>query len=362
MTTETESMTTEAESQAVAPALEDAAVGPSDYGSNRNLFQQTWYLLRRYPVIPIIILLTLAVMAIIGPYVAPFPRDQGHSHDRNLGLWQNSRAASVPIRGGMSIEDLDFDPCPPIDSSLPAVTDNLQQCGRLHIFGADHAGRDIFSRLLHGSRISMAVVGFSLTSGMILGTAVALFSGYYGGIFDEIVTRFVDIWNALPFLMVALVVTQLFGAKVNVFIWTVDMLLFVLMLVAWVGFVRVIRAEVFVLRELDYVAAARVAGASDIRIIYRHLVPGILNTVIVVATLNTSGLILAESTLSFVGAGIQPPTPAWGVMTNEGRDYILEAPHITLVPGFAIFLVVLSMNFFGDWLRDRLDPRLRQIA
>ena len=140
------------------------------------------------------------------------------------------------------------------------------------------------------------------------------------------------------------------------------MLLFVLMLVAWVGFVRVIRAQVFVLRELDYVAAARVAGASDIRIIWRHLVPGIMNTVIVVASLNTSGLILAESTLSFVGAGIQPPTPAWGVMTNEGRDYILEAPHLTLVPGTAIFLVVLSMNFFGDWLRDRLDPRLRQVA
>lgn len=361
MTTETESMTTEAESQAVAPALEDAAVGPSDYGSNRNLFQQSWYLLRRYPIIPIIILLTLAVMAIIGPYVAPFPRDQGFAHDRNLGLWQKSRASYIPL-GGTTIEDLSYRPCPPVDPSQRAINENIQQCGRLHIFGADHAGRDIFSRLLHGSRISMAVVGFSLTSGMILGTAVALFSGYYGGIFDEIVTRFVDIWNALPFLMVALVVTQLFGAKVNVFIWTVDMLLFVLMLVAWVGFVRVIRAEVFVLRELDYVAAARVAGASDIRIIYRHLVPGILNTVIVVATLNTSGLILAESTLSFVGAGIQPPTPAWGVMTNEGRDYILEAPHITLIPGFAIFLVVLSMNFFGDWLRDRLDPRLRQIA
>ena len=197
---------------------------------------------------------------------------------------------------------------------------------------------------------------------MILGTAVALFSGYYGGFLDEIVTRFVDIWNALPFLMVAIVVTQLFGSKVNVLAWKVDMLLFVLMLVAWVGFVRVIRAQVFVLRELDYVAAARVAGASDIRIIWRHLVPGIMNTVIVVASLNTSGLILAESTLSFVGAGIQPPTPAWGVMANEGRDYILEASHLTLVPGFAIFLVVLSMNFFGDWLRDRLDPRLRQVA
>ena len=333
----------------------------SYYGQTSNPLTKVWYYLRRYPIIPVIILLMLLVAAIIGPYVAPFPRDKGFSHDRNLGLWQKSRAAYIPL-GGTTIEELSFRSCGQIDPNAGATSENIEQCGKLHVFGADHTGRDILSRLLHGSRISIAVVTFSLTSGMILGTAVALFSGYYGGILDEVVTRFVDVWNALPFLMVAIVVTQLFGAKVDVLLWQVDMLLFVLMLVAWVGFVRVIRAQVFVLRELDYVAAARVAGASDIRIIWRHLVPGIMNTVIVVASLNTSGLILAESTLSFVGAGIQPPTPAWGVMTNEGRDYILEAPHLTLVPGFAIFMVVLSMNFFGDWLRDRLDPRLRQVA
>ena len=326
-----------------------------------NPFTLTWYYLRRYPVIPMFILSLLLVSAIIGPYLAPFPRDKGFSHDRNLGLWERSRAAYIPL-GGTTIAELRYRSCDFIDPDGGTQSENIAQCGKLHILGADHAGRDIFSRLLHGSRISIAVVTFSLTSGMILGTLVALFSGYYGGILDEIVTRFVDIWNALPFIMVAIVVTQLFGAKVEVLLWKVDMLLFVLMLVAWVGFVRVIRAEVFVLRELDYVAAARVAGASDIRIILRHLVPGIMNTVIVVASLNTSGLILAESTLSFVGAGIQPPTPAWGVMTNQGRDYLFEAPHMTLVPGFAIFLVVLSMNFLGDWLRDRLDPRLRQIA
>ena len=345
-------------------AAEMAAVADDSvriYGQTSNPLAKGWFYLRRYPIIPVIILIALLIAAIIGPYVAPFPRDKGFSHDRNLGLWEKSRAAYIPL-GGTTIEELSFRPCDFIDPGAAPTSENIEQCGKLHILGADHTGRDIFSRLLHGSRISIAVVTFSLTSGMILGTAVALFSGYYGGFFDEIVTRFVDIWNALPFLMVAIVVTQLFGAKVNVLFWKVDMLLFVLMLVAWVGFVRVIRAQVFVLRELDYVAAARVAGASDIRIIWRHLVPGIMNTVIVVASLNTSGLILAESTLSFVGAGIQPPTPAWGVMANEGRDYILEASHLTLVPGFAIFLVVLSMNFFGDWLRDRLDPRLRQVA
>lgn len=353
----TEVDTTEQTTESAAIASDQA----SYYGQTSNPITKIWYYLRRYPIIPVIILLMLLIAAIIGPYVAPFPRDKGFSHDRNLGLWEKSRASYIPL-GGQTIEELAFRPCDFIDPNGGVDSENIEQCGKLHIFGADHTGRDIFSRLLHGSRISIAVVTFSLTSGMILGTAVALFSGYYGGILDEVVTRFVDVWNALPFLMVAIVVTQLFGAKVNVLVWKVDMLLFVLMLVAWVGFVRVIRAQVFVLRELDYVAAARVAGASDIRIIWRHLVPGIMNTVIVVASLNTSGLILAESTLSFVGAGIQPPTPAWGVMTNEGRDYILEAPHLTLVPGFAIFLVVLSMNFFGDWLRDRLDPRLRQVA
>ncbi|MQG90544.1 MAG: ABC transporter permease, partial [SAR202 cluster bacterium] len=166
--------------------------------------------------------------------------------------------------------------------------------------------------------------------------------------------RFVDIWYAMPFLMVALIVTLIFGRGLTV-------LLFVLALIAWTSFVRVVRAEVMVLKSLDYVAAARVNGASDFRILFRHLMPGILNTAIVVGTLNTSGLILAESVLSFVGAGIQPPTPAWGVMTTEGRDYLTIAAHQVLVPSTAIFMVVISLNFLGDWLRDRLDPRLRQI-
>ena len=176
----------------------------------------------------------------------------------------------------------------------------------------------------------------------------------YGGITDEVITRFVDIWYAMPFLMVALVVTLIFGRSLTV-------LFFVLALIAWAGFVRVIRSQILILREMDYVASARINGASDFRIMFRHLLPGVMNTAIVVATLNTSGLILSESVLSFVGAGIQPPTPAWGVMTNQARDYLSEAPHEVLVPGGAIFATVIALNFLGDWLRDRLDPRLRQV-
>ena len=141
----------------------------------------------------------------------------------------------------------------------------------------------------------------------------------------------------------------------------VILIIVVLFLVAWVNFVRIIRAQVLVLKEMDYVASAKICGASDFRIIVKHLFPGILNSAVVIATLNTSGLILAESTLSFVGAGIQPPTPACGVMVNEGRDYLSSAWGQSLVPSGAIFLVVISLNFLGDWLRDRLDPRLTQL-
>ena len=248
-----------------------------------------------------------------------------------------------------------------------------------HFMGNDHVGRDVFSRLLHGAQISMMVVGISLVAGMTIGVALGLIAGYtanryepnigfwmtYKGkkrrvaifspwLVDEFITRFVDIWYALPFLMVALVVTLNFGRGLEV-------LMGVLALIAWSGFVRVIRAQTLIIRELDFVASAKINGATAFRIMYKHILPGVLNTAVVVATLNTSGLILAESVLSFVGAGIQPPTPAWGVMTNEGRDYLAIAPHQVMVPGGAIFLVVLALNFLGDWLRDRLDPRLRQV-
>jgi len=248
-----------------------------------------------------------------------------------------------------------------------------------HFMGNDHVGRDVFSRLLHGAQISMMVVGISLVAGMTIGVALGLIAGYtaqryepnigfnvtYKGkkrrisilspwLVDEFITRFVDIWYALPFLMVALVVTLIFGRGLTV-------LMGVLALIAWSGFVRVIRAQTLIIRELDFVASAKINGATSFRIMYKHILPGVLNTAVVVATLNTSGLILAESVLSFVGAGIQPPTPAWGVMTNEGRDYLAIAPHQVMVPGGAIFLVVLALNFLGDWLRDRLDPRLRQV-
>ena len=283
-----------------------------------GVLQYGWWFLRRYPVLPGLVLVVLVIAAIIGPTVAPYERDIGEIRDRHL---------------------------PPFATS---------ELTGFHLLGCDHVGRDVFTRLLHGAQISMMVVTLALTGGMAVGTTLGIVSGYYGGFIDEIITRFVDIWYAMPFLMVALIVTLIFGRGLTV-------LMFVLGLIAWSAFVRVIRSQVLILRESDYVASAKVNGASAVRIMWRHLLPGVLNTAIVVGTLNTSALILSESVLSFVGAGIQPPTPAWGVMTNEGRDYMAVAPWQVLIPSIAIFLVVISLNFLGDWLRDRLDPRLRQV-
>jgi peptide/nickel transport system permease protein len=295
-----------------------------------NYIKIGWSFLRRYPVIPVFLLSLLLIAAAIGPYVTPYARDIGNINDRHLPPFSTSEHEVMGRDFGVYVDK------------------------GFHLMGTDHVGRDIFTRLLHGSRISLMVVAISIITGMAFGLAFALISGYYGGIIDEVLMRVVDVWNALPFLMVALVLTLIFGRGLEIMI-------LVLFLVAWVNFVRIIRAQILVLKQMDYVASARICGASDFRIIVKHLFPGILNSAIVIATLNTSGLILAESTLSFVGAGIQPPTPAWGVMVNEGRDYLSTAWWQSLVPSGAIFLVVISLNFLGDWLRDRLDPRLRQV-
>jgi peptide/nickel transport system permease protein len=190
--------------------------------------------------------------------------------------------------------------------------------------------------------------------------SLGLVAGYYGGWVDELIMRLVDLWHALPFLLVALVVVVVSHRGD----WQVSqqwIVMGLLALLAWSGFVRNIRAETLILKETEYVMFARVSGASKARLIYRHLLPGVFNTAIVIATFATGNLILAEASLSFLGAGIPSPTPAWGLMIAEARDYVASAWWTSFFPGLAIFLVVMSLNFTGDWLRDRLDPRLREL-
>jgi len=230
-----------------------------------------------------------------------------------------------------------------------------------YVLGTDHVGRDVLSRVIHGARVSLLVTAISLTSGLIVGTAVGVMAGYadqisprFGPHIDEILMRVVEITFAVPIILVALVIVIVFGQNFGV-------LLGLLAFVSWNAFPRNVRAEVLTLKTKDYVALAKVSGASTFRIIFVHILPGVQNTILVIATLRVGQLILIEAILSFLGAGVPPPKPAWGSMISDGRDYLGDAWWIAFFPGMAIFLVVMALNFLGDWMRDRFDPRLRQL-
>lgn len=275
--------------------------------------------MRRYPIIWAVVFALLVVLAAFAPMIATHDpiRDADFTRVRNPPIW---------LEGGTSEFWL----------------------------GTDQVGRDIWSRLLYGGRASLMVVAVGMTSGMLIGTSLGLAAGFIGGIVDEIIMRLVDAWIALPFIMIALVIKIVLGTSFTI-------MFLILVLISWVGFVRPIRGEVLSLRERDYVASARVAGASGFRVAVRHILPGVSSTVIVLATLGAGGLVLAEATLSYLGVGIPQPTPTWGNMISDGRSFLDTAWWISTMPGIAIFLLVLSLNFIGDWLRDRWDPKLRQL-
>ena len=230
------------------------------------------------------------------------------------------------------------------------------------LLGADDQGRDLLSRIIWGARVSLIVATVTIVIGGSIGTALGLLSGYYGGWLDEIIMRLVDIFLALPLVMVALVLVVVLGnfSLPLLPMREIHMISIILSLFIWVRFARQVRGEVLGLKTVDYVAMARVAGASTRRILLVHLLPGVLNTVIVVGTLQVSLVILLESILSFLGAGVAPPTPAWGSMVADGRDFLKTAWWVSTMPGLALLLTVMAFNLIGDWIRDALDPRLRQ--
>jgi peptide/nickel transport system permease protein len=315
--------------------IERDLLGMRNYPPVVSQLRTVWGFMRRWPVIPMAVLAALIFCGVFASVLA--------THDPYGGQDAGLRSRHIPP------------PWAP-EGDWRGAGDPAQEETRTgHFLGTDHTGRDVYSRMLFGARISLIVAAIALLSGFVTGTTLGIVSGYSGGWIDEIITRIVDIWQALPFLMVALVCVLLFGQSI-------ELLLGLMVALAWNPFVRVIRSQTLVVKNQPFVDLARVAGCSTIRILLRHILPGVINTAVVIATLSVGSLILAEAALSFLGAGVPHPTPTWGSMVSEGRGYLETAWWPTVLPGMAIFMVVMSLNFTGDWLRDRLDPRLRQLV
>lgn len=278
-----------------------------------------WRQIKRYPLVSLgILALVLVIPAIFAPVVAP--------HDPFLGTLSNRLAPPVWQDGG-TME---------------------------HILGTDKLGRDILSRIIYGARVSLTVSLIAIFVGGIIGTTLGLISGYFGGKLDAVIMRLVDISLSLPTILLALVLVAAVGPSFGTVIT-------VLIVLLWARYARLCRGETLAIKERDFIARARVAGASHTRIMFKYIFPNVVNSLIVLATLQVGYVILLESSLSFLGAGLPRAEPAWGVMVADGRELIVTAWWVSMFPGLAIMLTVLSLNLLGDWLRDHLDPKLRNV-
>jgi peptide/nickel transport system permease protein len=239
----------------------------------------------------------------------------------------------------------------PYDPAAQELARRLEAPSLAHPLGLDELGRDILARLLQGARISLlvgiAVVSVSSTVGMFFGSL----AGYFGGAVDDVISRVIDVLMAFPGILLAIALVAVLGPSlVNVVL--------ALSIIGWVGYARLVRGQALRAREFEFVQAARASGASAGRIVIRHILPTAIPAVVVQATLGMAGAIIAEAALSFLGLGVQPPTPSWGTMLDAGRAHLFDAPHLTIFPGLAIAMLVLGFNFLGDGLRDRVDPKM----
>lgn len=269
-------------------------------------------------ILPVAVLFLLVIMAIFAPLLAPYPYDQISMQDRLL---------------------------PPffMDGGTTA-----------HLLGTDNIGRDILSRVIYGAQISLSISLIVIAITASIGTVLGILAGYLGGRTDAFLMRVTDISLAFPAILIAILMAVTIGPGY----WTVVL---AISLLGWAPYARLIRGEALKLREADFVAQARIIGASPVRIMFRHIFPNVLNPLIVMVTLSVGFVILTEAALSYLGAGIPPPAASWGNMVNDGRTFIDTAWWMSLFPGIVIGLVVLAGNFLGDWLRDKMDPRLRQL-
>ena len=319
---------------------------------------------KRWPVIPVFLLGLVVFSGLFAPLISPHDPEKGELRERNIPpAWSDGEKATKTVVERMSINERTtsvtlsdaqkIDPAAQLGDQIEVF---VRPAGSTKfLLGTDHLGRDVLSRVIYGARISLLVSIVTLAVGGSIGVVMGLAAGWYGGVVDEILMRLVDIKLAIPLILIALVLVITLGQS----LWII---VTVLCLFIWPRFARQVRGEVLQLKHMDYVSLAKVSGASTARILFIHIFPGTINTLIVVATLQVGIVILLESTLSFLGAGVPPPTPAWGSMVADGRDKLAGGVWwISTFPGIAIMLTVMSLNLFGDWLRDTLDPRLRQL-
>ncbi len=268
----------------------------------------------RLPWVPIVVLGLLMVAAIFAPLLAPHDPEQLNKRDREV---------------------------PPFETSK-------------FLLGTDKSGKDILSRLIYGARTSVFISLVALGTGAVVGSAIGVISGYFGGRTDIVLMRLVDAVLGFPTVLLALIIVAIAGGA------GIGNVIIAVAATVWARFARQARGEVLSIKERDFVTLAIVAGVSPPVIMWRHIFPNVINTVLIVISLLVGQTILLEASLSFLGVGVPPGDPAWGIMVSEGRDQIFEIWWLALFPGLAITIVVMAMNFFGDWLRDTLDPRLRR--
>ena len=233
------------------------------------------------------------------------------------------------------------------------VLNKLQPPSKEHWFGTDNFGRDIFSRIVHGTGLTLTVGFLSVAVGGVIGVIIGIVSGYYGGWLDTISMRIMDVLLAFPGILLALAIVSVLGGSLQNVIIAVGIF-------SVPAFARIVRGSTLQVKKLEYIDAVRSLGASDIRIIFRHILPNIMSPIIVQSTMRIATAILTASGLAFLSLGAPPPTPEWGAMLNDGRTYMHNASHMVLIPGIAIVIVVLAFNIFGDGLRDALDPKMKQ--
>jgi peptide/nickel transport system permease protein len=302
----------------VAPAITTPAGDALDQ-RQRGVIGQAFFSIRHYPIIPLLI---LAIMLIIP------------------AIFANVISPHNPVQVNLS------------DRLMPPAW--MEGGSWQYVLGTDRHGFDILSRIIHGARISLSISLLAIALGGGVGTVLGLLAAYGGGWVDNLIMRIVDIKLAFPSILLALVLVAVSGPGFQTVVLVIALLL-------WARFARMVRGEALAIKQQDFVARALVAGASPTRIMMRHIFPNVVNTVVVLCTLEVGHVIILESTLSFLGAGLVKPTPAWGLMVADGRTLIVTAWWLFFFPTMAIVLTVLSMNLMGDWLRDRLDPKLRNV-